>query len=181
MVRAQLPLRYSEGFNPRPRMSISLPRPVGVASSDEMLVVEMTEPIEGAEIARRLGAQMPEGMSIVSAEALLPTDRMLPNEAQYAAPLASGLRESVAARAKAVLEAPEHRVLRSTPDRTASPKSIDIRPYLLAIDVDEYGVRWRQRVTGTGTARISEVLDALGLSPAAHLHEVRREHVTFER
>ncbi|GAF87148.1 unnamed protein product, partial [marine sediment metagenome] len=32
LARAALPVRFSEGFNPHPRLSIPLPRPVGVAS-----------------------------------------------------------------------------------------------------------------------------------------------------
>ncbi len=36
-VRAGLALRYSEGFNPHPKFSLPLPRPVGVESEDELL------------------------------------------------------------------------------------------------------------------------------------------------
>ena len=38
-VRAGIPVRHSEGFNPRPRMSLPLPRSVGVESDDELLVL----------------------------------------------------------------------------------------------------------------------------------------------
>lgn len=36
-VRAGLALRYSEGFNPHPKLSLPLPRSVGVESDDELL------------------------------------------------------------------------------------------------------------------------------------------------
>ena len=36
-VRAGLRLRYSEGFNPHPKLSLPLPRPVGVESDEELL------------------------------------------------------------------------------------------------------------------------------------------------
>ena len=39
--RAGIPIRFSEGFNPRPRISIAMPRPVGVESCDELLVIEL--------------------------------------------------------------------------------------------------------------------------------------------
>ena len=45
-TRAEVPLRYSGGFNPHPRVTIPVPRPVGVASDVERLVLELTEPLE---------------------------------------------------------------------------------------------------------------------------------------
>ena len=38
LVRAQVKLKYSEGFNPRPKLSLPLPRSVGIASDAELLV-----------------------------------------------------------------------------------------------------------------------------------------------
>ena len=42
-ARAGLQVRYSEGFNPRPRLSLPLPRPVGVESQDELLCVRVEQ------------------------------------------------------------------------------------------------------------------------------------------
>ena len=41
-----LAVRYTQGFNPHPRLSIPLPRPVGIASDAECLVLELTEPAD---------------------------------------------------------------------------------------------------------------------------------------
>ena len=43
LARASLPVRYSEGFNPHPRLSLPLPRPVGVASEAEIIIVEFDQ------------------------------------------------------------------------------------------------------------------------------------------
>ena len=51
-VRAAVPVRYSEGFNPHPRLSLPLPRPVGVESEDELLVVRLCEDRENAAESR---------------------------------------------------------------------------------------------------------------------------------
>ena len=40
-VRAGIDLCYSQGFNPRPKLSLPLPRPVGVESDDELLAVRV--------------------------------------------------------------------------------------------------------------------------------------------
>ena len=39
LARAALPVAYSEGFNPHPRLSLPLPRAVGVASEAELMDV----------------------------------------------------------------------------------------------------------------------------------------------
>ena len=46
VCRAKLPLKYTQGFNPRPVLSLSLPRPVGVASRAELLVVTLEEDLD---------------------------------------------------------------------------------------------------------------------------------------
>ena len=40
-IRAGIKIQYSQGFNPRPRLSLPLPRPVGVASDDELLCLRV--------------------------------------------------------------------------------------------------------------------------------------------
>ena len=55
-VRGGLSLCYSEGFNPHPRVSLPLPRPVGVSSDAERVLLEQSEPIGPDETLRRLQA-----------------------------------------------------------------------------------------------------------------------------
>ncbi|HPT85034.1 MAG TPA: TIGR03936 family radical SAM-associated protein [Bacillota bacterium] len=43
MIRAGLPLWYTEGFNPHPRIAVALPLPVGCESECELLDVRVTE------------------------------------------------------------------------------------------------------------------------------------------
>ncbi len=52
-TRAALPVRYSQGFNPHPRMSLPLPRPVGVAADEELLVVKLCDERQGTPVADR--------------------------------------------------------------------------------------------------------------------------------
>src|SRR3990172_12981655 len=54
LARADLPVRFSEGFNPHPRIMIPLPRPVGIASRAEGLVVETVGLIDPDDALRRL-------------------------------------------------------------------------------------------------------------------------------
>jgi hypothetical protein len=42
-ARAGIPVKYSAGFNPHPKLSLPLPRSVGVESDDELLVVRLSD------------------------------------------------------------------------------------------------------------------------------------------
>lgn len=68
--RAKLPLRYSRGFNPRPILSLPCPRPVGVASRDDVLVLALDEPVPTDAVLSALNAHAPEGMSFRDARVL---------------------------------------------------------------------------------------------------------------
>ncbi len=70
MGRANMPLQYSEGFNPHPKMSIGIPLSVGVTSSAELLDVEFYDEIPTDEIKERLNEKMPIGIEITRVKKL---------------------------------------------------------------------------------------------------------------
>lgn len=57
--RAGIPIYYSEGFNPHPKMVFSLPLSIGCESVCEYLDIKLNEPMEGEELLERLNAQFP--------------------------------------------------------------------------------------------------------------------------
>ena len=64
--RAGLPLTHTQGFNPRPSVSIALPLSVGIESSCELLDFDLDgEPIAEAEIKRRLNEKLVEGVRVL--------------------------------------------------------------------------------------------------------------------
>lgn len=64
--RAELPLKHTQGFNPRPSVSIALPLSVGVGSSCELLDFSLvgTE-VCCREICRRLNEKLVEGIRVL--------------------------------------------------------------------------------------------------------------------
>lgn len=66
--RAKLPVRFSQGFHPTPKVSYLEALPMGVESEAELVDIELFEPLAAAEVASRLNAQLPEGFTILSAE-----------------------------------------------------------------------------------------------------------------
>ena len=63
--REGVPLKYSEGFHPMPKVSFGDTLPMGMQSEDERMLVTLTEPIDSGELILRLRRQMPDGLEII--------------------------------------------------------------------------------------------------------------------
>ena len=61
-LRADCPLKYSEGFNPHALISILLPLSVGVGSVCELMDFQLREEVDLAALPERLTAVMPAGI-----------------------------------------------------------------------------------------------------------------------
>lgn len=64
--RAKLPLEFSKGFNPRPKINFAAPLSVGVTSDSEVLEVELAEEIDVKEFLANQKRIFPEGIEIVA-------------------------------------------------------------------------------------------------------------------
>jgi radical SAM-linked protein len=65
--RTEIPLRFSEGFNPHALISILLPLSVGMESLCELMDIRVTEDIELKTLPARMTAVMPEGLRVTDA------------------------------------------------------------------------------------------------------------------
>lgn len=65
LKRAQIPLWYTEGFNPHPYMSFSLPLSLGVESLCESVDLKIIGDITNDEIKNRLNNVLPQDIKIV--------------------------------------------------------------------------------------------------------------------
>ena len=68
--RAQLSIPHSQGFHPKPKVSFGPACPVGTESRAEYLDLELFGTREAAEVARRVGANLPEGFRLLCCDAL---------------------------------------------------------------------------------------------------------------
>lgn len=64
-LRAECRLKYSEGFNPHPNISIALPLSVGCESVCEIMDFKMLEDMPCEEIKSRISDQFPEGIDVI--------------------------------------------------------------------------------------------------------------------
>lgn len=63
--RAGYELKYSEGFNPHPQISIALPLSVGAASLCEIMDFKLKEDVDISQLPARLTAALPEGIEAI--------------------------------------------------------------------------------------------------------------------
>ena len=63
--RAGLPIAYSAGFTPHPKISYAGAAPTGTASEAEYLEISLTEARAASEVRDRLDAALPDGIDVI--------------------------------------------------------------------------------------------------------------------
>ncbi|SDH44530.1 radical SAM-linked protein [Pseudobutyrivibrio sp. 49] len=63
--RSELPIRYSEGFNPHQIMSFAAPLGVGLTSEGEYMDIDLKEKVDAASALKALNDNMVEGLEII--------------------------------------------------------------------------------------------------------------------
>ena len=64
--RAELPMWYTEGFNPHPYIAFALPLSLGQSSDCEFMDIRIEGDMTDEEIKTRLSAALPDGLDILS-------------------------------------------------------------------------------------------------------------------
>ena len=150
-ARADLPLNFSQGFNPSPKVSFSPALPLGTESLAEYLVIDTHEPlVDPAGWQARLNRQLPEGLAITAIVAC--DEKNIPEKVEnvYLIDI-EGEIDREKARAFMVSASFPIKVVRKNRER-----EIDARPQVAALDLREDG---RLRL-----ALINEICKA-GLKP----------------
>ncbi len=164
--RAGLPLLYSAGFNPRPRIQIAAALPVGFAADGEWLDLWLGEPVDLQAAGKALAAALPDGLSLVALQEVDLAESALPNQvrgADYAVVVDTPEPSVEAERRVAELLAAA-----SLP-RERRGKPYDLRPLVEELRVSERGaggvtLSMRLSAREGATGRPEEVLDALALA-----------------
>ena len=125
IVRADLPLWYTEGFNPKPKMIFAAPLSIGTESHAELMDIRLTERIEPSEALRRLNANMTGELFAVEAyypETKFTDMRWLSYEI---AVKTDGADQALAERCNTALNEDKMEIVKKTKSGEAT---VDIRP-----------------------------------------------------
>ncbi|MDD2554522.1 MAG: TIGR03936 family radical SAM-associated protein [Desulfotomaculaceae bacterium] len=93
--RAGLPIAFTQGFNPHPKLSFAAPLAVGTAGAAEFADMELSQNIPAGNVAKSLSVAMPEGLRVLEARPLA-----------QSAPALMAIVDRAAYTARAVLETP---------------------------------------------------------------------------
>ncbi len=63
--RAEVPIKYSKGFNPQPRFSIASPLSLGIESEEEYMDIELLKEIDIEEFKNKMNKVLPEDVQII--------------------------------------------------------------------------------------------------------------------
>ncbi len=157
--RAGLPLAYSQGFHPQPKIHLAAALPLGFTSECEVADVWLSETIAVDAILTELRRATSPGIEIKSVREVpdsLPPLQTVVRAADYVATI-SGDTTELAGRVAALLAAP-------TLPREKRGKSYDLRPLIESLAVEENRLKMRLAAREGATGRPEEVLAALGLS-----------------
>ena len=170
--RAGLPVRLTEGYNPRLRIVFPVALEVGVASLDEVAEIELTQCLETQEIYTRLSSTFPPGLSLKAVKALPPRRAgQVPRRIQYRLHLKEAGLQVQADRLLALLRAPTLPFRRPRENRI---QDVDLRPALRNLELQADGDLLIDITPGRkGSVRPLEVLSLALNAPLNSLRQVR--------
>lgn len=196
--RAGLPVAYSQGYHPKPRVSFGPALPVGVSSTAEFLDLELVGTVEAADVAGRLGASLPEGLAFLDARVIDPRAPSLSESVRavhYRVQFPEGWSADALSQQIENFHSAERSVVRrSTPpkprdrrrnQRTAAPKErdIDLKEMVTHLSLEGPGrVAFSLKADPSGSAKPAEVLAAVfgdGAPPRGV--KISKEGVSFAR
>ena len=197
--RAGLPVAYSQGFHPKPRVSFGPALAVGIESLCEHMDLDLLGPADPAEVAARLGRQLPGGFRVLEAELIDPGEPSV-SEALRAVHYRAEFPEerwgeyALAQRVAAFQGADRSVVTRAAPPKSRRGKrqqniaeqagrEIDLKQIVTHLAVEGPGtVAFSLRADPAGSAKPAEVLAAIfGDGTLPRGVKVLKEGVSFAR
>ncbi|MEN8243311.1 MAG: TIGR03960 family B12-binding radical SAM protein [Thermodesulfobacteriota bacterium] len=161
--RARIPVKYSEGYHPMPKISFDDPLPVGIESLKERLFITVPGHLDGKDILSRLAPELPEGIALKTCT--LASKKRKPDkdtEENYSVELQEGVFES--GHLERFSNCREYLYVRQ--NRKGRQKSFDLKkavPHIVLKSVKKIEVRIRKE-NGV-TLRPHEILSQIfGLS-----------------
>ncbi len=177
--RAGIPLAYSEGFNPHPRISLAAPLALGVTGEAELMDIFVAKQVSPHNLEAAVSRQLPPGMEILQVYQIVTTLPSLQSQIRYAeytveAETEKDEKETEAALAS--LLSKEHVPWQH--QRDTGPRSYDLR----ALVNDLWLISWRSgyctigmrlRCDSGGSGRPEQMAKALGFNQPRSIHRSR--------
>ncbi len=144
--RSSLPLAYSKGYNPHPRLTLALPLPLGVTAAEEFGEVFMHKPVGPEKFKHALVFQLPAALEVTGTAVLSPQLPALASQvsaARYRVFIGSGenqenLYENLGSALDSLL-AKEEIIMERKKKREAT--YLNVRPYIYEASLYQDGAQ----------------------------------------
>lgn len=178
---------YGEGFNPHPKMSLPLPRSVGIEVDDDLLCFR-TETSTGVResdlctsIKTILSEQLPDGVELLAVRTAKAKTPIQPCQAVYLLTVRKEyLDGKLKSRIKYLLASENLNLRRQMRPETARFKNVDVRPYLKSIELDDTDITVECKISLAGSIRLDEILGLLELDYGMLSAPIRRTRVQWQ-
>jgi len=175
--RAELPLAYSQGFHPQPKMNIAAALPLGFSSRCEVLDMRLEQDISLDGLVEKLNNTMPEGIRVTQIEQVMneraPALQTQVLSAEYEVTSKEASFGSDLTRKIDSVMGTESII------RTRRNKEYDLRPLVEELKLVADNKLFMKLTAKEGaTGRPEEVLDVLGI--AFEETRIERTHLNFQ-
>ncbi len=159
--RVELPLAYSQGFHPQPKMNLAAALPLGFSSRCEVLDMRLEHEIPLEDLSQRLNDTLPSGIQVSQIEQVderAPTLQTQVVSAEYEVRMIeAAFPTELKRRVESVLAA-------ESIIRTRREKEYDLRPLIETLEAADDTITMRLAAREGATGRPEEVLAELGIA-----------------
>lgn len=171
LLRAKIPLAYTQGFHPTIKMGVAWPLPLGWSGNAELIDFWFEYPTADgenpsqAEMSERINRAAPIGLRVVEMKAMEPYGHALTtviDTADYAVEFEpSHAPADLPERIAAILTA-------ESIERTRRKRAYDLRALIESIDlISPTAFQTRMAARDSAMGRPDELVDAMGIAPTA--------------
>lgn len=202
-ARAGVKVQHSQGFNPRPKLSLPLPRSVGVESDDDLLSLRVESPVHqtrsnafGGPSSDRGGSQsgsfdaeafkaelsgrLPDGLELLAVDISETKTPPQPKGAAYVlAVRPEYLNDDLKANIERLLESKKLNLQRRI-DAKGNTRDLDVRGFLKSIELCNQNIVVECKISSAGSIRVDEILKLLQLDVDKLTAPVRRTDVQWQ-
>ena len=159
--RANIPVAMSQGYHAHPKIATGPPLPLGYTSQAEYLDIEIDNQVP-ENFKELLNSYLPAGLEVWEAKVYfgnVPSLNSSINLVSYLGEL-RGFRnmEEIPGWIDEFLKKNSYQLIRK---KKGTEKKIDIRPYVVDIELNSEGIKFLLRLDQNGTAKVEEVMQAL--------------------
>lgn len=183
VVRSGIDIKYSQGFNPRPRLSLPLPRPVGVESEDELLCIKVAGGLaefDSSDFRTSLLNQLPGGIEIDEITVTNCKKSPQPLLAVYILTLSPDSScENLINRIEELKASQLLNVQRYSRDPSRA-KTVNVRDFLKSLSIEGKMITAECAISPAGSIRVDEILQLLDLDEEKLAAPVSRKNVIWQ-